>query len=453
MNWRMPILQCLLDLKALALRGRTNMNRCFDETLRLEFAERPVLDEYVQRHLEALLLHSCRHTTYYRRILSQVGVVADGRLHIDRFRHIPPLTKDVLRERQDELISDDRASRHPYRNTSGGSTGEPVEFVQDSAYKDWNRATALFYNHMLGKEMGEREAKLWGSERDILEGSIGLRAKVENFLYNRLLLNSFMMTPQMMRGYVEKLNRFRPVSLWAYVDSAWELARFIEREGLESQPVPVTIVTIGTLTEAARETIERALRTKVYNQYGSREVGPIACECPEQEGLHIFEWATYVEVIDASGRPLPPGQEGEVCVTLLTNYSMPLIRYRIGDVAVLSDRTCACGRSMRLLGAVTGRVMDHFVRADGTIIHGQYFIQILYHRPWVLRFQVVQESCDHVVVNLVVSEEPGTEEKEEIRRMIRAVMGDGCRVEFRFLDRIEPSRSGKYLYVLSNVAR
>ena len=99
----------------------------------------------------------------------------------------------------------------------------------------------------------------------------------------------------------------------------------------------------------------------------------IACDCPERAGLHVFDWATYVEIVDASGRPVPPGDLGEVCVTLLTNFSMPLIRFRIGDTAVAARGPCPCGRPMPLLQSVAGRITEHFVRRDGTLVHGQYF--------------------------------------------------------------------------------
>lgn len=453
MNGRRPILKALLHAKAWGSGGEANVNRIYDGLRALEFAEPDALGDFVDERLRRFLAHAARHTPYYREVLHDCGVVDGQRVDLSRLPEVPMLTKDVLRERAADLLSDERQRRRTYANTSGGSTGEPVEFVQDNVYQAWNWATALFYNHMVGKEPGEREVKLWGSQRDALEGGVGIAAKAQNFLYNRVLLNAFLMTPDALRRYVDAINRFRPKSLWAYVDSAHELARYVEDNGLEVRPIPVTIVTAGVLTEPVRETIERALRTRVYNQYGSREVGPLACECSERKGLHVFNWATYVEVVDTHGRPVAAGEMGEVCVTLLTNFSMPLIRFRIGDTAVLSDASCPCGRPMRLLEEVSGRVTDHFVRRDGTIVHGQFFAFNYYHRPWVVRFQVVQEDYDRVVNKLVVKKRPAASEEEDITRKIRTVMGESCRVAFEYVDAIPPTPSGKYLYTLSRVER
>jgi phenylacetate-CoA ligase len=104
------------------------------------------------------------------------------------------------------------------------------------------------------------------------------------------------------------------------------------------------IVTAAVLSENVREYIENILRTRIYNQYGSREVGVIACECPKQDGLHIFDFFQYVEVID----PDYSGN-GEIIVTNLRNYSMPLIRYRIGDTAKGKNSLCSCKSESHIL--------------------------------------------------------------------------------------------------------
>ena len=453
MNWRKPLLRSILNVKD-ALQGSCcATTRFYDEILAMEFSDRATIEECQNRRLQELLVHCHRHVPYYRKVLEDTGVVRDGKVQLDRFKGIPLLAKDTIRENREDLISDEHGSRHTYHNTSGGSTGEPVDLLQDNLYKSMNWATVLFYNHVLGKELGEKEVKLWGSERDILKGSFGTKAKIENFLYNRLLLNSFRMTPGTMREYVEKINRFRPKSIWAYVDSILELARFVENEGLVVHPVPVTITTAGTLTPEVREYVERRIGTSVYNQYGSREVGPIAAECGTEKNLHLFEWSQYVEVVDSDGNPVGPGETGEVVITLFSNYSMPLVRYRIGDTAVQSDGVCSCGHNTRLLGAVTGRLTDYFVRRDGTLVHGEYFTHIFYHRGWARRFQVVQEEYDRIVNNIEVKDPPGRVEEEEVEQAIRAAMGSSCQVEFQYVDRIEPSPSGKYLYTLSKVKR
>src|SRR5690606_30639221 len=120
------------------------------------------------------------------------------------------------------------------------------------------------------------------------------------------------------------------------------------------------------LLDRERELIERVMGCKVTNRYGCEEVGLIASECEEHRGLHINVDDVFLEVVDDEGRPVKPGIPGKILVTDLANYGMPLIRYRIEDVGILSDRQCPCGRGLPLMHSIMGRVADFLKRADGT---------------------------------------------------------------------------------------
>src|SRR5207244_11937336 len=92
-------------------------------------------------------------------------------------------------------------------------------------------------------------------------------------------------------------------------------------------------------------------------------------ECPEHSGLHVNADGVLIEIV-AGGRPAPPGTPGAIVVTDLSNFAMPLIRYQIGDVGVLADRACPCGRGLPLLESIEGREADYVVTADGRLVSG-----------------------------------------------------------------------------------
>lgn len=424
------------------------------DLVRHEWDSRGEIEKLRNRRLIHLLQYAYTHVPYYRDILEKSEVIDHrGRIDIRNFHRVPFLTKEIIRAQGERLLSCEWKQRKTIQNSSGGSTGAPVNFYQDQAMWDANMGNKLFYLHMNGKEPGEPEVKLWGSERDIFTGSIGLKAKLSNWVYNRRLLNSFKMSEDQMRRYAVELTSFRPKLLWAYVDSAFELARFIQRKGLNVYNPPVIMLTAGTLHDDVRQQIQDAFpRSSIINQYGSREVGDIACECPSHQGLHVFEYFQYLEVVDERGEEVADGVMGENVVTLLTNYSMPLIRYRIGDTSVKKPGSCTCGRKLRLLERVTGRVTDHFKTPDGTLIHGEYFTHLFYHQDWVKKFQVVQEDYRRVVVRVVAQGRVNEVAVRDVTKKIRLVMGEDCVVEWQYLDEISPSQSGKYLYTLSNIS-
>jgi len=209
----------------------------------------------------------------------------------------------------------------------------------------------------------------------------------------------------------------------------------------------------GTLHPFIREKIETAFQCKVFNRYGSREVGDIASECEAHAGLHVFSSGNYIEIVDDQGHPVPNGVEGNILVTNLYNYAMPLIRYSIGDRGVLSrSESCVCGRHGQILERITDRNVEMFRKRDGTLVDGLFFNHFLYYKDWVKKFQVVQKDYERVVFKIQrTNKEYQEAELEEIREKTRVVMGEECEVTFEFVDDIPPSRSGKYSYTISEI--
>jgi len=405
-----------------------------------------------RRLLEKLLLHAWRNVPYYNRILPEAEVIVDGRVRLENFTRIPILTKQIITEQGSGLYSRDYRRRKPYENTSGGSTGRPVRLIQDRRYNAWNIATKIHFNEVLGKDLSEREIKFWGSDRDILEGTIGLKERLINFLYNRRFFNSYELNERTLGELVKLNNTFRPKAYWSYMESALELARYLSGTGVEFHPPDILISTIGPLTDRIRDEIQAGMKCRVYNQYGSREVGVVACQCRQQGGLHTFPWFNYVEVLDENGN-VCHGAPGNLTVTTLRNYSMPLIRYDIGDVGIAGGSDCPCGLKTPLLEKVIGRTLGYFKKADGSLVHSHFIVQALFFKDWIRTFQVIQQDVDLVEIDIQLKSGRKAPDADlaEITEKTKMLMGPSCRVEFRFVDNIERSPSGKYLYTMSKV--
>ncbi len=409
----------------------------------LELASPEVVAEYQRRKLLLLLRHARTHVPYWRNVLDTCGVNLGDDFAPGELRKLPLLTKDMLREHAYSLRSDDARQRGAFENSSGGSTGKPVVFVQDRAYYARSVVAAKFiYNELLGKRPGDPEMNLWGSERDVERGSLGPRQRAINFLYNRRFQNFYVMDDARLARAVEEINRFRPVSLWAYVQSLDMLAKFIRRERLAVHPPKLIISTAGTLDEGVRQSVQEVFRCPVYNQYGCRELGAIAFEMPDQDGLRGLPYLNYVEVVD-----------GHVVVTSLTNYSMPLIRYALDDTAEpwTGSQDPRYGCRHKILERVSGRVHSHFRTPEGRLVHGGFLAHPFWTMDWVHQFQVVQNAPDHVTCRISPSGAPDAADLARIETRIRGAMGPGCRVAFEFPERIAPSPSGKHQFTFSHL--
>jgi len=411
-------------------------------------------EDVKKQSLRKILIHCKKEVPYYQNVLNHYEYITiQNEDPKDILKTFPVLTKDIIRRDFESLQSNDQKNRKWYFNTSGGSTGEPVKLIQDQEYHDWGMAIEYLYYSLIGHEIGKEMVVLWGSERDILEGSVGIRAKIRNYIWKIRLMNAFRMTPEKMKQYLSLLDSSPPDLILAYAQSIYELALFAERNGFRVAPQRAIMTSAGTLYPFMREKIEEVFRCKVFNRYGSREVGPIASEHPGSGGLWVAPWGCHIEIVDEYDNPVSPGVEGDILVTSLTNFAMPLIRYKIGDRGVLSpDSTTPSGLRGQILLKVSGRNVDMFKCRDGTLIDGEYFTHLLYFRDWVRKFQFIQKDFDLVVVNLVKADGKVPDgDLEDISEKIQVLLGDRCRVEYNFLEDIPPSSSGKYRYTISEV--
>ncbi|SHE68026.1 phenylacetate-CoA ligase [Desulfofundulus australicus DSM 11792] len=294
--------------------GRGDEFSHLQELRRAERLPKKQIYELQQERLHRLLTHAYENVPYYRTLLKEHGWTRGlPKSAVFKFSQtLPFLTKEIIRERFDELRSEDLPRRKWFYNTSGGSTGEPVRFIQDSDYHQWAQAGKMLFDKWTGYSVGMPKIVLWGSERDLLVGNETLRTRIGRWLRNEHWLNTFRMTEADMQTYVQRINAVRPVQILAYVESIYELAKFIEREGLKVHTPRAIMTSAGTLYPHIREVIERVFMAPVFNRYGSREVGDMACECEAHQGLHVNPLTHYLEIVKPDGQPCAPGEVGEV---------------------------------------------------------------------------------------------------------------------------------------------
>jgi phenylacetate-CoA ligase len=405
-----------------------------------------------KRRLAQILSHCEQSVPYYGKIMRDLGRSFED----DPFRYLrgfPILTKDIIRCRFDELKSNDLNHRSWSYATSGGSTGETVRIIADDEHCARASAVTDLFSKLIGKDVGESEIYLWASPRDLVKGTTGWKSYLSNKLSNSHFLDARQMTPEQMKDYIAILNVKRPKLIVAYGDALYEVARFAERERLEVVPQNAVITSAGMLFPFMRQKIEQIFHCRVFDRYGTREVGTIACERPGCEGLWVPPWTIYVEIADLNGNPVPNGTEGEILVTSLSNYAMPLIRYRIGDRGTLSSGVASeRGPFGQVLGDVLGRINDTFKTRKGGIVHASYFAILLYFRDWIKQYQVIQKSYSNVVFRIVKSgSECPQRELNELTARTKMVMGEDCEVNFEFVDEISASNSGKFRYIMSEV--
>lgn len=405
--------------------------------------------------LEKLLLHSYLNVPYYKKHLEDNKVIdKELNVNLSNFKKLPILTKNIIRDNYETLKSLDYKKRKAYENTSGGSTGEPLLLIQDKEYSDWNIANKIYLKTFGGQEIGDKEIRLWGSDRDLLEGKESLNIRFRNWFYNRREFNFFKVSDDDLLNYIKKWNRFKPAWIETYVQSIFEFAKYIKKNQFKLYSPRGILTSAGTLFPEIKDLIEEVFECKIYNRYGSREVGDVACSCEKDEGLHVSPWNHYLEILDDNYNEVKPGDIGKIYVTSLNNYSMPLIRYGIGDIGIWSEKkSCSCGRSAPMLKSVKGRIVDLFKTDNNEFVYGGAFTHLLFHKKWVKQFQFVQKDINLIKIKIVRNhpEEINVEDIREVENNLKKIMGINCKVQWNYIDEIPPSKSGKYLYTKSEL--
>jgi phenylacetate-CoA ligase len=408
-----------------------------------------------RKKLYKLIEYASQNIPYYKRLIKKHHIQFSEDSIFDDIKKFPLLTKEIIRNNFDELYK--FRDRTYFRNHTSGSTGEPVIFYQDKYCLEWKIATKIFFDEWAGRRIGEPMVKLWGAVQDILKEGQGIKGYLRQQFYGVTTLNSYMMTEKNMNGYVRKINSIKPRLILTYTNSIDELARFIQGHHLDIHSPGAIMTSAGVLFPEIRTKVEKVFKAPLFNNYGSRETGGIACNCEKNEGLHLVPDVQYVEALDDNSREVNLGESGEIVVTLLTNYTMPLIRYTIEDRGIFSKKVCSCGRGFPMLEKVEGRIRNMFRNKQGDLIDSGFFISLIYFRDYVKKLQIIQKKVNYIIINLVLKDNQKIQDVKKdfknINEKIRLVMGNETKIKYNIVDEIKSSKAGKYMYAFSRVKK
>jgi len=384
------------------------------------------------------------HVPYYRRLFDAHELMPSHVQTLDDLRQIPFLTRDLLRSEFEALKANASLGRIT-RRTSGGSTGEPAVILADMERMGFGEAVRLRAHRWFGLEPGAREICLWGSPIELTKQD-RLRALRDRLLNSRVL-SAFHMNETQMATYAHAITRFRPEKIVCYAHAMYIFARYITRvRWTAPSSLRAIFTTAEMLFDFQRELIQQTFAAPVAVEYGARDAGLMAHQCPRGR-LHIAAEGILMEIEGAG-----PDGLGEIVVTNLYSSAMPIIRYRTGDLGQLDSELCPCGRTLPCLKRLEGRRIDFLVTPDGRIMHPQAVVFVLREVHPIREFQIIQEDLDHLTIKIVPAEGFTEATRRAILARVERVMGNRVLVEIELTEAISPSASGKYRFVISKVA-
>ena len=334
----------------------------YGELARTERASRAELLATQTRHLDRLLAHTAAHSPFYReRWGGRAPRAAD-------LQQLEPITRTDLVQHMDRLLTDcslsrkvlygwlGKPGRHPYVVVAtSGTTGEPV--IVPYSHEAWTRAVALL-SRGLSRIASNTFDLMWTGRRAasiVTRDPIHLSPRLREAIALKVPRQLHLAAGMPLEELIEQLERFRPTQITGYPSVIDLLARAQLAGELHIAPRRVTT---GGETHPAgfRERLRAAWQAEVFDGYGLTETQVIAWECRAHAGMHIDEDAVVLEVVDEHDRVLPSEALGDaLLVTSLLSETLPIIRYRVGDLLRITDEPCVCGRPFARIVSVDGR--------------------------------------------------------------------------------------------------
>ncbi|MEN6616496.1 MAG: hypothetical protein ABFD12_08070 [Syntrophorhabdus sp.] len=395
-----------------------------------------------EKSLTKLVGHAHRHVPYYRDLFKSIGFKPPSVMTLDILRDIPVLTKDIILANYPQRIMADNAGKIgcSARMTSG-SSGKKMEVVLDDN-------VAALYRLIQLRQLIDIGYRPWYTMAYVRFSppvtNIGLQ-KIN--LFRRFYI-PLEWTP---RRQVDEIMRTRPDVINAYPSVLFLLAKTIGKQDAASLKIKFMLSNSELLSPYVRHFCEDTFGCKVYDDYSCLEFSAIASEC-RMQNLHIAADNVIVEVLGEMGKRLKSGETGKLVVTSLNNYSMPYIRYEIGDVGTLSGEQCSCGNNFPVLKSITGRCDDFIVLPSGDVIDPQTVVFQVETISSVKEFRIIQQQDKNITISIIphsLTDFPVI--AEEIKARMRKLLDDSVHVDIIRTNSFDRGSTGKHRSVISYI--
>ncbi len=401
------------------------------------------LRSYQEERLRELVHHVYKHVPYYRGIMQVFNVKPQDVRSLDELSLMPFVEKDILRRRGRDFLSSRASQIALYQCNTSGTTGTPLKIYRDLRNIGFEYAMLSRQREWAGLEPGDRYATL--------KGEMVAKNRIEkgkywsmNIVENKLIMSSYHLADQTAERYIEALDTFRPVAIDGYPSSIYALAKFmLERDIIF--PMKAILTSSETIAPEQKEVIEQAFECRVFDYYGMAERIAAIHTC-ELGHYHVVPEYSIVEFV--RNGTLAENYY-EIIGTALNNNAMPLIRYRVGDIARVSKQTCACGRCYPVVDAIVGRTDDYIVTPEGKVV-GR-LDHIFKGARNLIQAQIYQPHRHKIILRIVPDRTFTKRDGERILEKLHQRVGDGIDFEIRHVPYIQKTRRGKIKSVISEV--
>jgi len=392
-----------------------------------------------------IIQHCAKHIKYYRELFAAAGIDPEHIRSASDLPKIPVLPKAELKNRFWDFLAPRLQECRVTR--SSGSTGTPVCILSDGTSRKYNSATVIRSRLGMGLPLARRP--ILTPLKSAQAGQNKPRWTYVQGIHKTYYINPYLYTDESM-DYTKQIIKNLTLPTIIGITPAVKAMALGVRDGFIPKFKPGSIITYAeTLEHNVREMIETTFDTKVSDVYACSEVGEVAWECGASDGYHINAENCIVEVLK-NDEPVADGEVGEVAITSLHRYAMPLIRYKNGDLVRLAKHDCPCGRKLPMIAEIVGRTGDDIYLPNGKKLLWNHLKSHMTH-PHIRQFQLVQDTKGNFIIKYIPEKQADRKDLDALLlKRYQSMIGDSVEIKIEHVKEIAPASSGKSKLVVSN---
>ncbi|MEG1555148.1 MAG: hypothetical protein RR356_00270 [Bacteroidales bacterium] len=389
--------------------------------------------------LQQLIHHAYNNTVYYHELFDSLGLKPEDIRTIEDLEKIPPLTKDIIRNRYDDIIPKNIHQFHYHHSSTGGSTGEPTKYIKDNNSWGFDNAFNIIAWKQTGYRYGDKFMAL-GSSSIFPTNKKSILHHFYYKLKGKIPFNAMNLSEEVLHHYVNFLSKHKIHYIYGYASSIYILAKFIEDNHLQKTiNIKACFPTSEILTETYKNTIERVFHCLILDSYGANDGGIIAHQFGD--GFKVG-YNSIAQLITNQSTNF-----GTELLTDVTNLAFPFIRYQLGDEVEIGD-----GYSDKYNGQIFNRVMgrtsDIIMLENGKILTGPGFT-ILFKDLNVIGYRIFKSNPLELTLEIVKGSGYNQEQEDLIEETMHKHAGKDCKIIINYLTEMKKRNSGKSLFFMN----
>lgn len=420
----------------------------FNKVLKLSQEE---IQKYQFVKLKKLLQYAEKNVTFYSKRFKECGFSAENFFRIEQLVDIPLLTRDDLQNNWNKIIANGLDPGKLFSGSSSGSSGKPISYRKDKNALSAGQAAHLIGWSFSGWKMNMKGLHIWGNPSTVNNEwkRVSSRLKAKVFRHHKYPAYKLTSGSKFYELF-EIINKNKYDYLDGYTNAIFLFALFLKENGLSiKSKIKYVLTTAENLHDFQRKIIEEQI-APVFDTYGCSEINSIAYECSKCKSYHIIDPHVFVEF----GESVDDNGPRELIITDLDNYAFPFIRYKNDDLGIpVIEKRINCDIKFTRLESISGRESDIIKFRDGGILSVPSFFgsMLLKKINGLKQYQIERVQEDFIRINLVKTSEFSDYDQKIIDSALKEYLNNRIRYEVRFLEKIEPSNTGKFKLVIDKI--